>query len=245
MVNIKLVILVSVLVSLLLPIVMAQTYSNNINSNNIISSDAETKNTDTDTKTNTQNTDVKEDINRINRWLRTGIKITYINEGREINFVNTTPNRTINRTPPIPPRNVTPNRTINRTPPIPPRNVTPNGTNTTNTTFTCTNGTYPWYIATTLANGTIVSSTGAIIPPSRIVTPSTRVCGDVNGDGRVTIADALRLRQILVTRAYFAPGICPDCSNVDGVGSLTSSDVRRIALMALGLARGNCPPSCR
>ena len=248
MVNIKLVIFVGVLMSLLLPLVMAQTFSNNVNSDISISSNTETKDTNTYISTNIQNLNKKEE--NINQRFRTGPQITYVavNE-RGVNAVNTTPNRTINRTPPpppppIPPRNITPNGT-NTTPPpppIPPRNVTPNGTNTT---FPCTNGTHSWYIATLLANGSHTSSTGAIIPPGRVITPSARLCGDVDGNGRVTIADALRLQQILAGRVYFAPGICADCSNVDGIGSLTSADVRRIALMALGLARGNCPLSCR
>ena len=278
--GIKWVIFASVLMCLVLPMVMAQTFSASTTS---ASSTGTTLTTNSGTyassgyvTTNTTKSSPTRSTSISRKRFERGPVILYAYTLNGSNKSNMTPpvppkKRTLNRTlPPIPPRNrtynitspiprrnMTPpcdpnigcNYTMNMTPPIPPRNMTPNRTMNITPNMTanvsCSNATHSRYVAVMLPNGSYASSSGLSIPPSKIVTPSTSLCGDINGDGRVTIFDSLILGQIIRGNKFLAPGFCYDCLDVDGNGIVSSADTRRIALIVVGLSSGNCPASCR
>ena len=88
----------------------------------------------------------------------------------------------------------------------------------------------------------------AAMPPAqqhtRVITPSTSLCGGLNNDGNVaTSADSLVLSQLFSGLVSLYPSYAP-CADVNGDRKIDTLDAQRIAQMSIGSAQGSCPKPC-
>ncbi len=90
----------------------------------------------------------------------------------------------------------------------------------------------------------VVSTNKTNTTSPKIYIPSTTLCGDVNGDGRVATVDSMILSQVSAGLAILKPGYA-ECADVNRDGRIDTRDSLIVAQMSVGTGRGNCPAGCR
>ena len=87
-------------------------------------------------------------------------------------------------------------------------------------------------------NGRALAQTAVTLAKNKVVIPAAQLCGDYNGDGLVTVADALHVLQVAVGVGTCSLSVC----DFNGDGDVTAADALAILRFSVGQPiPANCP----